>query len=228
VSPGWVAHLGVVPYDDAVALQERLLVRRAAGEIPDTLLLLEHPPTITLGRGANRANLLLSETELARQGIELREAARGGDVTYHAPGQLVGYPIFDLDARGRDLHRYLRGIEAALIAALTGFGVCGATAPGFTGVWVGLEKIAAIGVGVRRWVSWHGFALNVALDPSAFAPIVPCGIRDRGVTSLHLHARPHPTLEEAADSVLQAVSAQFHLELTAAPLLNVPLPTPPL
>ncbi|GIW06661.1 MAG: octanoyltransferase [Dehalococcoidia bacterium] len=176
--------LGLLGYDDALQYQQALVTQRLSGRVGDTILFVEHPPTITLGRAANRANLLLSEAELARRGVAVRESDRGGDVTYHGPGQLVGYPIVDLTGRGRDLHRYLRDIEGVLISALEELGIEAGRVPGLTGVWVGPRKIAAIGIKVSRWVTSHGFALNVGPDLSGFSFIVPCGIRDRGVTSI--------------------------------------------
>lgn len=153
--------------------------------MPDTLLLLEHPPTITLGRGTDGADLLSDAPTLAARGIALVRTDRGGEITYHAPGQLVGYPILDLRAHGQDLHRYLRDLEEALIRALAPFGLNGERVPGLTGVWVGGAKIAAIGIKVSRWVSTHGFALNVSPDLTPMRrDFVPCGIKDRGVTSL--------------------------------------------
>jgi lipoyl(octanoyl) transferase len=215
--PLWVVRAGTVPYDAGVALQDRWHAARLAGEAPDTLLLLEHPPVITLGRSSHRENLLVDPAELAARGVEVRESARGGDVTYHGPGQLVGYPIVDLNHRGRDVHRYLRDVEEALIRALAHWGLPGERAAGLTGVWVGRDKVAAIGIGVRRWVTWHGFALNVRTDLDAFSLIVPCGIRDRGVTSLaRLLGRPVPD-DEAAAVVVEAFSAVFGLEPQPAP-----------
>jgi lipoyl(octanoyl) transferase len=149
------------------------------------LLLLEHPPVITLGRGSDPRHLLVDEPELNHRGIELHRCGRGGDVTYHGPGQLVGYPILALRGTRRDAHRYLRDIEEALIRAVGDLGVGARREPGLTGIWVGREKLAAIGVRLSTgWISSHGFALNVSTDLEGFASIVPCGIRDRGVTSL--------------------------------------------
>ena len=176
---------GSVPYSEATRLQEDLVASRRRGEIPDTLLLLEHPPVITFGRGADPGHVLAGEPELARRGIEIHDAGRGGDVTYHGPGQLVGYPIVELRGERRDAHRYLRDIEQALIDCVAEFGVRAERVAGLTGVWVGGEKLAAIGVRLSTgWITSHGFALNVDGDLSGFQTIVPCGIRDRGVTSL--------------------------------------------
>lgn len=177
---------GVVPYHDAFTLQKSLVEERVAEAIPDTVLLLEHPPTITLGRGAHNENVLLSPEALAERGIALVETDRGGDVTYHGPGQLVGYPIISLKERERDVHKYLRDIEQMLIGVLLAFGLQGQRLAGATGVWVKDRKIAAIGVKVSRWVTCHGFSINVATNIDGFNAIVPCGIRDRGVTSLSL------------------------------------------
>ncbi|GIW09018.1 MAG: octanoyltransferase [Dehalococcoidia bacterium] len=176
--------LGRLDFDAAWELQRELVAARQAGRVGDSVLLVEHPPTITLGRGARREHLLHPEEELARRGIALRAIDRGGDITYHGPGQLVGYPIIDLTPRGRDLHRYLRDLEAILIATLAAFDIHGERIPGLTGVWVGQNKIAAIGIKVSRWVTSNGFALNVGSDLSGFQLIIPCGIRGRGVTSL--------------------------------------------
>ena len=190
--PVEVIDLGLVPYAEALDLQERAVEERRAGKRPDTLFLLEHPPVITLGRNTRPENLRESPAALAAEGVELFEVKRGGDVTYHAPGQLVGYGILDLDARGRrDLHAYLRALEAVLCQALRGLGVPPRTVPGRTGVFVddpdpapAPRKIASIGVGARGWVTSHGFALNVDLDLGGFARIVPCGLADVEMTSV--------------------------------------------
>jgi len=180
------ANLGRRPYGPVLELQRRL-VERALAEPrwQPRLLLVEHdPPAITLGRGAKAEHVLASAEELAAAGVEVHHVRRGGDVTVHGPGQLVGYPILRLDADGAGVRGYLRDLEEALIRLLGRFGVAGERAPGLTGVWVAREKVAAIGVAVRRWVTYHGFALNVCPDLSLFGRIVPCGIRGRGVTSL--------------------------------------------
>jgi len=189
--------LGLVPYAEALALQEQLVNERRAGSLGDTVLLLEHPPVITRGvrNRQSAANLVASADELDRQGVELFETGRGGDITYHGPGQLVGYPILDLRPDRCDVHRYVRDLEEVLIRAIASFGVRGIRVPGLTGVWVGPEgaesKIAAIGIRISRWITSHGFALNVSTDLRHFDFIVPCGIVDRGVTSLeHVLDRP--------------------------------------
>lgn len=183
---------GHLPYEQGLQLQERLLQeRRQQGS--DVLLLLEHPPVITLGRGAKAGNLRLPEATLAARNIPVHRVGRGGDVTYHGPGQLVGYPIVDLTEQGRDLHRFLRLLEETLLTTLAAFGLHGRRQPGCTGVWVGDAKIASIGIGVRHWVSWHGFALNVSTDLRAFDSIVPCGLAGVTMTSMEaLLGKPVP------------------------------------
>jgi lipoyl(octanoyl) transferase len=185
VRPLEVRRLGLVPYADAVALQAELVARRRAGEIPDQLLLLEHPHVITMGSASHASHVLLDEAERRLMGMELYQSGRGGDVTYHGPGQLVGYPILDLKPDRKDVHRYIRDLEEVLIAALEAFQIPATRQAGLTGVWVGDEKIAAIGVRVSSgWITSHGFALNVSTDLGFFDAIVPCGIRDHGVTSM--------------------------------------------
>lgn len=165
---------------------------RKAGAIPDTLLLLEHPHVLTLGvrKGGGRVNILATPQALAELGVTVHDAGRGGDVTYHGPGQLVGYPIIDLRPDRQDVHRYVRDVEEVIIRCCADFGITAQRLEGLTGAWVadparGPEKVAAIGVRIARWITSHGFALNVNTDLSFFGLIVPCGIRDRGVTSMH-------------------------------------------
>ena len=180
-----VRTLGRVPYGDALALQRSLVARRRAGDIPDQLLLLEHDHVITLGTSAHAEHVLLDEHERRLLGIDLFETGRGGDVTYHGPGQLVGYPILDLKPDRCDLHRYVRDLEEVLIRTAADFDITAGRVSGLTGVWVDGRKLAAIGVRVSSgWITSHGFALNVSTDLAFFDAIVPCGIRDRTVTSL--------------------------------------------
>lgn len=179
-----VRRLGVVGYGAALDLQRRLVAERQRDLVADQLLLLEHPPVITLGARADAGNVLASPAALRRRGVEVHDARRGGDVTYHGPGQLVGYPIVLLKPDRCDVRRYVRDLEEVLIRAAADFGVRAARAPGLTGVWVGDDKLAAIGVRLSRWVTSHGFALNVTTDLDDFALIRPCGLVDRGVTSL--------------------------------------------
>jgi len=184
-APGWLLDLtgGQTPYADAWTLQRGALGARQAGGIPDVLILLEHAPVVTLGRSARRANLLVAPDALAARGIDLFEVERGGDVTYHGPGQLVGYPILDLRALNEDVVRFMRMLEESIIRTLDAFGLTAARARGFPGVWVGDSKIAATGVAVKRRVTMHGFALNVTTDLDAFTVINPCGL-GRPVTSM--------------------------------------------
>jgi lipoyl(octanoyl) transferase len=176
--------LGNVQYDDGLRLQERAVERLRSGEGLEQLLLLEHPHVFTLGRGADSSNILADQKQLQQNSVEVHETGRGGDVTYHGPGQLVGYPIINLKPDRCDVHRYVRDIEEVLIRSIAEFGVTGTRITGLTGVWVGNEKIGAIGVRIARWITSHGFALNVNTDLSYFQMIVPCGITDKGVTSL--------------------------------------------
>lgn len=214
--------LGRVPYGAALALQERRLEERATGRRGDALLLLEHPPVVTLGRSARDENLLADPASLAARGIEVHRIARGGDVTYHAPGQLVGYLIAGLDrGSGPDLPGMLRRIEDALISASEGLGVPARAVPGWTGVFVDRErsprtdgperKLASIGIGARRWISYHGFALNVDLDLAGFGDIVPCGLHEVEMTSLEREggvSGPNAAAE-ARDAVERAFRARF-------------------
>jgi lipoyl(octanoyl) transferase len=185
-----VRRLGRVEYGEALEMQKALVEDRRAGRIGDTLILLEHPPVITLGvktRG-QATHVVASADDLVRAGVGVHETGRGGDVTYHGPGQLVGYPILDLRPDRCDVHRYVRDLEEALIVAVGRLGVEGRRVTGLTGVWAGPngreDKLAAIGVRISRWITSHGFALNVGTDLASFSLIVPCGIADRGVTSL--------------------------------------------
>jgi lipoyl(octanoyl) transferase len=203
--------LGTVSYGAALALQAELVRQRRSGAIPDTLLLLEHPHVITLGTSSHAEHVLADAAERARRGIELHETGRGGDVTYHGPGQLVGYPILDLKPDRCDLHRYVRDIEAALIDLLAMFDIQAGRAPGWTGVWTGDLKIAAIGVRVSSgWITSHGFALNVCTDLSYFDAIVPCGIRGRGVTSMAECIRGHvPSVHDVGLRAARAFARTF-------------------
>jgi lipoyl(octanoyl) transferase len=180
-----VADLGVVPYADALALQRAVARGRISGVFDeDLLLLVEHPPVVTLGRSSKQGHLLASEELLHRRGVELHEVERGGDITFHGPGQLVGYPIIDLKRHRQDLHWFLRQVEEALIRAVAPFGIVGERSAGQTGVWTQGRKLASIGVHARDWVTWHGFALNVTTDLSYFDLMVPCGISGVTMTSV--------------------------------------------
>lgn len=206
--------LGRMAYAEALELQDALVRSRRAAEIPDTLLLLEHPAVVTLGRGSRDENLLVGAGELARRGIELHECGRGGDVTYHGPGQLVGYPIVALEEDRRDAHRYLRDLEDALIRAVAELGIAARRCPGLTGVWVGEEKLAAIGVRVNSgWITSHGFALNVTTDLAGFDSIVPCGIRGKGVTSLLKLLGSPPEMRDVAARVARQIAGVLERRL---------------
>ena len=214
--------LGRIEYREAWALQQRLVIQRLAGEIPDTLLLLEHPPTLTLGRGAGADHIVVSAEQLASEGIDVVETDRGGDVTYHGPGQLVGYPILNLKDAPHvpDLHRYLRDLEETVIRMLTVFGVPSGRFPGLTGVWTQLDtpspaKIAAIGIKVSQWITQHGFALNVCPNLSHFDLIVPCGISEYGVTSMSRVIGRTITIEEVLPAVEFAFAEVFGVELSS-------------
>jgi len=218
-----ISFLGLTPYDEAHALQRDLVERRQRDEIPDQFLLLEHPHVITLGRAANRANILADDETRVRFGVELFETGRGGDVTYHGPGQLVGYPIIKLPPGRQDIRRYVSDIQEVLIRAARDFGVEAEPRGGdFVGVWVGEEKLAAIGVRISRWVTMHGFAFNLTTDLNYFQLIVPCGIRGHGVTSLQkLLGRP-VEIGEVARSVARHFGEVFNREMSYEK--NPPLP----
>jgi lipoyl(octanoyl) transferase len=218
VQPLDVRWLGRVPYADGVALQKSLVEERRAGRIPDTLLLLEHPHVITLGVKArdSRAHVKASDEDLAARGVELYESGRGGDVTYHGPGQLVGYPILDLRPDRCDVHRYVRDLEDVLIRAAARFGVAAGRVPGMSGAWVGDRKLAAIGVRISRWITSHGFALNVTTDLAYFGLIVPCGIADRGVTSLAELTGRAVSMDEARRAVVPEFADVFDRALVEA------------
>ena len=184
--PPDVRRLGVVPYAEALALQKQLVDDRREGRTGDVLLLVEHPHVLTLGvRGdGGRSHILAADDVLLSRGVEVFETGRGGDITYHGPGQIVGYPIIDLKPDRCDVHRYVRDLEEVLIRVVADYGLVAERIRGLTGVWVRGEKVAAIGVRIARWITSHGFALNVTTDLDYFNLIVPCGIGDRGVTSL--------------------------------------------
>jgi lipoate-protein ligase B len=181
-----VRRLGVVGYAEGLALQNTLVAQRAADENDDTLLLLQHPHVLTLGvkAGESRTHVLATPERLAELGVEIHETGRGGDVTYHGPGQIVGYPIVNLKPDRCDVHQYVRDLEEVMIRVTAEYGFEAGRIQGLTGAWVVAEKIGAIGVRIQRWITSHGFAYNVSTDLDFFHLIVPCGISDRGVTSL--------------------------------------------
>jgi lipoyl(octanoyl) transferase len=210
-----IQRLGTVPYTEALELQKQLVERRRANEIPDQLLLLQHPAVITLGVKSrnDRSHVLETPEGLAARGIELVETGRGGDVTYHGPGQLVGYPIIDLNPDRRDVHQYVRDLEEVLIRAVAAFGITAGRQPGLTGTWVGNGKLAAIGVRIARWITSHGFALNVGTNLEHFGLIIPCGITDKNVTSIEkLTGRP-VAMTDVELAVCRAFADVFDREL---------------
>jgi lipoyl(octanoyl) transferase len=206
-----VRRLGVISYADGLALQKTLVEQRKAGEIPDQLLLLEHPPVITLGVKArnDRSHIVAAPDALEAEGVEVFETGRGGDVTYHGPGQLVGYPVLDLKPDRCDVHQYVRDLEEVMIRTAAAFGISAGRIEGLTGAWVGSEKLAAIGVRIARWVTSHGFALNVNTALEHFDLIVPCGITDKGVTSLQKLLGHAVSMDEVEDVLVRQFTAVF-------------------
>ena len=202
-----VADLGVVDYDDALAMQTGMLAARIEGRVGDTLMMMEHPHVFTLGRGADERFIVANA-----EGVPIRRVSRGGEVTYHGPGQLIGYPILKLEGRDRDVTKYLRNLEGAMIDALARFGVDAWRRDAMTGVWVGAHKIASIGVGIRRWTTWHGFALNVSTDLSYFDSIVPCGIEGCRMTSVSEVTNRAVSVREFAAVMRESFARIFHYD----------------
>lgn len=216
----WAVNLGLRAYAEALGIQREVARRRITGEIPeDVLLLVEHPPVVTLGRSAKPKHLVATPELLAARGVEQFEVERGGDVTLHAPGQLVGYPIIDLKRHKQDLHWYLRQVEEAVIQGVAPFGITGERSAGYTGVWTRGRKLASIGVHARDWVTWHGFALNVSTDLTYFDLIVPCGIPAVAMTSVCQEcSTPVPALAVVAETVTAAFGVVFGLQPSVIPL----------
>lgn len=217
-----VRRLGVVAYAEALAMQRALVEERRAERVPDLLLLLQHPAVITLGvKGdGGRGHVLASADRLAELEIEVHETGRGGDVTYHGPGQIVGYPILDLRPDRCDVHRYVRDVEDVMIATCAAYGVGAERVKGLTGTWVGAAKIGAIGIRISRWITSHGFALNVTTDLEHFKLIVPCGIEDRGVTSLERETGRAIAIGDVEDVLVREFCAVFEREATSAAALS--------
>ena len=204
--------LGLVPYGEALELQKALVEKRRAGRVPDLLLLLQHPAVITLGvRRDSRSHVTATEWQLAMQGIEVHETGRGGDVTYHGPGQIVGYPILDLRPDRCDVHRYVRDLEEVMIRVCADYGIAAQRVERLSGAWVGTEKIGAIGVRISRWITSHGFAFNVNTRLEDFQLIVPCGIVDRGVTSLGKLLGEEPSIAEVEDRFIHRFAEMFDM-----------------
>jgi lipoyl(octanoyl) transferase len=212
-----VINLGRTDYKECWDLQRRLVAQRAADEVGDLLLLTEHEHVYTIGKTGSDNHLLAGEEELRSKGIAVYHNDRGGDITYHGPGQLVGYPILDLGSYYLDLHRYLRDIEEVVIRTLASFGLKGERNAKYTGVWIGNNKICAIGVKTIRWITMHGFALNVNTDLSYFEHIVPCGIRGKGVTSLRRELGNDVELSEAANTMAVQFGSVFGRDVVQAP-----------
>ncbi|WHH57875.1 lipoyl(octanoyl) transferase LipB [Petroclostridium sp. X23] len=209
-----VVNLGLIDYNEALDIQEKVLTLRMQGDIQDTLLLLEHFPVLTMGRRAAQSNILASKQFLEEQGIRIYEVSRGGDVTYHGPGQLIGYPIFDLNNFGKDVRKFVGNIEEIFIELLKKqYDIDAGRDPVHTGVWVGQEKITAIGFAIKRWVSMHGFAFNVNTNMEHFKWIVPCGIGDKGVTSLEKILGKKQDFAKTAELVTQCLAKVFDVEI---------------
>jgi len=207
-----VRRLGLVPYGEALDLQKALVEARRAGRVPDLLLLLQHPAVITLGvRRDSRSHVTASDGQLAKHGIEVHETGRGGDVTYHGPGQIVGYPILDLRPDRCDVHRYVRDLEEVMIRVCADYGVAAHRVDGLSGAWVGTEKIGAIGVRISRWITSHGFAFNVNTRLEDFQLIVPCGIADRGVTSLRQLLGKELSIEDVEGRFIRRFAEVFDM-----------------
>jgi len=219
-----VRRLGVIGYEEALALQRHLVEERRAERVPDLLLLLQHPPVITLGvKGdGGRANIVATSDRLAALGISVHETGRGGDVTYHGPGQIVGYPILDLRPDRCDVHCYVRDVEEVMICVCADYGVSADRIKGLTGAWVGSEKIGAIGVRISRWITSHGFAFNVSTNLDHFQLIVPCGITDRGVTSLEKELGRHVPTADVEDALVKHFADTFDRRVT----IDLPLAAP--
>jgi lipoyl(octanoyl) transferase len=208
-----VEQLGLVDYGQGLEIQKLRVSERKAGIIPDTLLLLEHPHVYTLGRNARREHLLIDPSRLEAIGAELFQTDRGGDITYHGPGQLVGYPVFDLTQHRRDISWYMRSLEEVFIAVAADFGIQAGRIPSLTGVWVENAKLVAMGVHISRWITSHGFAFNVQTDLGYFDWIVPCGIPNKGVTSLDRLLGRRVTMEEAAGRAIVHFGRVFGMEM---------------
>ncbi len=208
-----VEQLGLVDYADGLRLQRERVAARKAGAVPDTLLLLEHPHVYTLGRNAKHEHLLISPEKVSVLGATVYDTDRGGDITYHGPGQLVGYPIFDLTQHRRDILWFMRSMEQVFIDVSADYGIRAGRTPGAAGVWVGNEKLVAMGIHISRWVTSHGFAFNVNTDLSYFNWIVPCGLADKGVTSLARLLGRTISMEEAVEKVLRHFATTFGFEV---------------
>ena len=214
-----VRRLGVVPYAEALALQRMLVEARRTGSTPDLLLLLQHLPVVTLGVNVDdsRAHIVATPARLAELGVEIHETGRGGDVTYHGPGQIVGYPIVDLRPDRQDVHRYVRDIEEVMIRVCGDYGIVAGRIQGLTGTWVGADKIGAIGIRISRWITSHGFAFNVTTNLEHFGLIVPCGLPDRGVTSVERETGRRVAISEVEEAFVRHFCSVFDREAVVMP-----------
>jgi lipoyl(octanoyl) transferase len=221
-----IHRLGIVPYAEALELQRSLVEARKAARIPDTLLLLQHPHVVTVGvRKGGAGNIVATPARLTALGVEVFETGRGGDVTYHGPGQVVGYPILDLRPDRQDVHRYVRDLEEVMIRVARSFAIRAGRVAGLSGAWVGGDKIGAIGVRISRWVTSHGFAFNVNTDLTYFQLIVPCGITDRGVTSIQALTGRVQNLADVGDRVVEEFAAVFEREPAGESTMRLVEPT---
>lgn len=207
--------MGRVPYGTAWNIQRQMVNKRRSGQFQDAIILLEHDPIYTIGRAGSRKNIIVPAAKLEDENIMVVEVDRGGDITYHGPGQLVGYPVLDLAMHGRDLHRYVRQLEEVIIRTIGFYNIQGWREQGLTGVWTEKGKIAAIGVGVKGWVSMHGFALNIKPDMKYFKMINPCGITDRPVASMEMFG-VKASLENVADVLIQNFAEVFEIEIISS------------
>lgn len=205
--------LGLCDYKEAYMLQKQLLCRRIGQRVQDTLVLMQHPSVFTIGRRGSRKNIIVNPEVLYREGILIYEADRGGDITYHGPGQLVAYPILDLNRHGRDVARVINMYEEAVIKTLAGFNIEGSRIPEYPGVWVGNEKISAVGIGISNWVTYHGFSININTYLKHFSYIIPCGIKDRGITSMEKILGRKVDEISVEEELVKAFGDTFNLEM---------------
>lgn len=217
-----ILSLGLTDYKKALNIQLDLLDKRKNNLIPDTLILLEHPPTITIGRGGDLKNLLVSQSYLKDRGIYFEQISRGGDITFHGPGQIVGYPIMDLNSLGRDIHKYLRSLEHLIIDTLKNYGIKATGLKNVTGVWANEKKIASIGIGVKRWITYHGFAININNDLNYYDMIIPCGLSKVMMTNVTTESTTGKvTIEKANDYIIESFSKTFNRKYSG--ILNINL-----
>jgi len=217
-----ILNLGLTDYKKALNIQLDLLDKRKNNLIPDTLILLQHPPTITIGRGGDLKNLLVSQSYLKDRGIYFEQISRGGDITFHGPGQIVAYPIMDLNNLGRDIHKYLRSLEHLIIDMLKNYGIKASGFKGITGVWANEKKIASIGIGVKRWITYHGFAINISNDLNYYDMIIPCGLSKVRMTNVSTEsATGKVTIENANDYIIDSFSKTFNQKYSG--ILNINL-----